>query len=108
MTNDVAVHIRNAKLKGDRAAASKQLLPTLVCSPPSQHRAGRHVHPDVAREVSRALLASVHRAQLHLPGDELDAGPPDAVPSRILRRAWDADPPPSMQSRTTAAAIPST
>ena len=33
-----------------------------------------------------------HRDQLPVPGDELDAAQPDAVPSRVLRRAWHGDP----------------
>src|SRR4030095_1310721 len=57
-----------------------------------QSRDRRLLRPDVAGQVWRALLASVHRNKLLLLRIELDATPPIAVPSRILRWARRANP----------------
>jgi hypothetical protein len=76
----------------NRAAASKQLLAHARLFAALNIAQAGHPDPGVAGQVSRALLASIHRDQRPLPGDELDAAPPDAVPSRVLRRAWHDNP----------------
>src|SRR4030095_6416455 len=53
----------------------------------AQHLASRGQHPDVAGQVSRALLASVHPDRLLLTRGETDAPPPHAVPHPVLSPA---------------------